>query len=147
LAFAKIYNLSHLTEFAQKGTFEAKQVYRTRFSVVDVKCPKDLISAVKVVNIKTGAFKDATAKSTTAKGKEKLVFVVEFFVKDYTNILTNSFVKIVLAFDDNHKFFPNIKPADILKKAETRKAVQASLEILKKFNVWVEAAVTFNKDR
>jgi hypothetical protein len=111
-----------------------------------VNTPKDLASAVKVMNLKTGNFKDATAKTSLQKGKEKFVFLTEFLVKDYTNFMKNSFIKVVLALDSNHKFFPNLTPEDILKKAKARTAVAASLDILQKFNVWIEASVRMNSD-
>ena len=71
---------------------------------------------VKVLNLKTGTVKNATPKSSVQKGKEKFVFMCEMFVKDYSNLLSNQFVKVTLALDEDHEFFPGITPADILKK-------------------------------
>jgi hypothetical protein len=84
--------------------------------VAAVKCEKDLASMVKVLNLKTGTVKNATPKSSVQKGKEKFVFMCEMFVKDYSNLLSNQFVKVTLALDEDHEFFPGITPADILKK-------------------------------
>ena len=116
-------------------------MFKTRFSVVKVIAPKDLTSAVKIMNLKTGQYKDANPKSTLQKGKEKFVFLTEFLVKDFTNFYKNSFVRIILALHEEHSFFPNIKPEDILKKAKARTAVQNCFELIQKFNVWIEATV------
>lgn len=121
-------------------------MFRTRFSIAAVKVDKDLTSSVKVLNLKTGETKPATSKTTVQKGKEKLIFMCEFFVKDFSNLLSNQFVRVQLAMDDTFNFFPGIGPADILKKKKAYEEVLSVFSLLEKFNVWLEASVVIAAD-
>ena len=96
--------------------------------------------------MKTGAIKNATPKQSVQKGKEKFVFMCEMFVKDYSNLLSNQFVRVTLAFDDEHEFFPGVTPADILKKKKAQEEVRGAFQCLERFNVWVEATVNIAED-
>ena len=106
----------------------------------------ELANSVKVLNIKTGELKNATSKTTLAKGKEKFVFACELYVKDYSNLLSNQFVRVTLVIDDQHDFFHGIGPVDILKKKKAQDEVRAAFTTLERFNVWVEATVRIAHD-
>ena len=87
LKWANITPLKLLS--AESKAIDATKPHRVRFSVAGVHIPADVSQLVKVFDSKTGATSDANAK-TVLKGKDqKLIIAVQFFVKDYSNFLTN----------------------------------------------------------
>jgi len=58
------------------------------------------------------------------------------FVKDHSNFLSNKFARVSLI--DNGKFFQGITPQELLTK---KKSIAENLELLKRFNVWLECGV------
>ena len=64
------------------------------------------------------------------------------FVKDRSNFLTNKFAKVTLV--DNGKFFLGVTPNEILTK---KKSIVETLDMLKRFNVWLECSVQLKGDQ
>ena len=104
---------------------------------------------VKVYNDKTNETRDADDKVKLNKN-EKLVFYIQFYVKDYSNLTSNQFVRVVLCESGTEKgvpsFFRGIKPEDVLRKKDAQEKVKGALNNLLKFNVWCEAGVHITDD-
>lgn len=83
------------------------------------------------------------------KKDERYVLYLQLYVQDYSNFLSNQFVRILVcdAYEKkNTGFFRGIKPEDILKKKEVQEKVKDTLKNLLKFNVWVEAAIEITEN-
>jgi len=64
-----------------------------------------------------------------------LVVRLQFLVKDYSGLSSNMFHRLNLV---DHGSFFNLQPKDVL--ADNKKLV-AKVQMLERFNVWLEAAV------
>jgi hypothetical protein len=56
---------------------------------------KNVTNIVKVHNMKTNTTKEASAK-VALKKEEKLTFFLQMYVHDYSNTLSNQFVRVIL---------------------------------------------------
>lgn len=150
LAWKPVSYLSRLNEEAKR--VESEQIHRVRVNVIGFKMPSSSADAIKdcvrIYDPKAGKSRAADAKSTL-KGKEQFVFSLAAYVKDFSNLHSNevSVMHIVdHGTDKDSCFFPGITPQDLVKnKAAQVKAMQA-LDLLKRFNVWLEATVSVNTD-
>lgn len=72
------------------------------------------------MKIYSGKKNEAREAKGAKKADEEYITYMQFYVKDYSNYLSNSFVKVVLCDKENNKggFFRNIKATDILKKKD-----------------------------
>jgi hypothetical protein len=115
--------------------------------------PKDISKCVKFYDSKKNEVKDATSK-TTIKGKnDSLVLELPLLVKDQSTMMTNAFTRVHLVVQQTgdqkgsfNGFFKDVSPMDILKSKDAQKRVQTTLDLLQKFNVWLEATVKINQD-
>ena len=87
-AHQPIKNLEQLLE--EENRKAEKPIYRTRFCVEGVfpgsDDPKNL---VKIYNKKTGESRAVTGKGPALKDKEKYMYHIQLYVKDYSNQLSN----------------------------------------------------------
>jgi hypothetical protein len=95
---------------------------RTRFCVEGMKPDltsknADIASLVKIHNFKKNETRDAKG---ALKKDEEYVFLMQLYTKDYSNFLSNSFVRLLLCDRESSKtsFFKGIKPSDLLKKKD-----------------------------
>jgi hypothetical protein len=97
-------------------------VFKTRFCVEGA-IPDNAEKSVKIYNTKKNEFKDA--KGTLKKGEEEYITYMQFYVKDFSNYLSNSFAKVILCDRETKKsgFFRNIKPLDIIKRKDAKDKV------------------------
>ena len=104
--------------------------------------PENVTDIVKVYNQKTNQTKEASAKYVL-KPNERFVYYIQMYVKDYSNLTSNQFVRMVLCEEETKGagFFRGIKPEDLLKKKDAQEKIKGALSNLLKFNVWLEAGV------
>lgn len=118
-AHLPIKNLEQLLE--EDNRTAETPIYRTRFCVEGVypgsDDPKNL---VKIYNKKTGETRAPPAKPIALKDKEKYMFHIQLYVKDYSNALSNQFVRVFICEEAGKAggFFRNIKPEDVLTKKD-----------------------------
>lgn len=74
-------------------------------------------------NMKKNEVKDV--KGVPKKGEEEYINYMQFYAKDYSNALSNSFVRMILCDRESNKgsFIRNIKPSDIIKKKDAKERV------------------------
>lgn len=77
----------------------------------------DITSLVKIHNFKKNETREAKG---SLKKDEEYIFMIQLYTKDYSNFLSNSFVRLILSDRESSKtnFFKGIKPSDILKKKD-----------------------------
>ena len=74
-------------------------------------------------------------------------------MKDHSNFLNNQFNIVHLvdsqaygSKESESGFFPGITPQEILKNKKAQQKVMDTLNLMQKFNVWLEASVSTTKD-
>ena len=112
---------------------DEKETYRVRFSG-SASSSAEFAKCAKVQE-KNGSL--TTVKDGAKKG-QKLVTYIQFLAKDSANFGSNQFSRVHLI--DNGNFFPGITASDLQDKAKNA-SVKEALELLARFNVWVEASV------
>lgn len=101
---------------------------------------------MKIHNFNKNETRDAKG---ALKKDEEYVFLLQFYVKDYSNALTNSFFKVVLCEKESKKggFFKGIKPSDVLKnKNNSQEIVNKAIHELLRFNVWLEGNIEIREE-
>ena len=80
-------------------------------------------NCIKIFNEKKSESKDIPAGKDPKLGQgEKLVYHIQLYVRDYSNMLSNQFVRIFISEkNDKFSFFKNLTPAEVLKKADNQK--------------------------
>ncbi len=125
------------------------KIFRVRFNVIatvptlshEFK-PDQVTSLVRIHNKKTDSYKEAKG---APKKDETLTFDLRLLSQDYSTSFSNQIVKILLHDSgDKSEFFRGVKIDDILKKKDVQEKVWNTIKILQRFNVWVEAIVSFN---
>lgn len=129
-----------------EGCLQKNQTHKVRLSVqalsssIDKLNPKTL---VKIINTKTHEVKDAAKQKGALSKDERYVIHLQLYCQDYSNYLSNQFVKVVVADSEDkaNGLFKGITAEDLLKKKEAQEQVKAALSNLLKFNVWLEGAL------
>lgn len=155
LSLAPITYLSNILKQNQEDSKTAEeQTHRVRMSVSGTQMPKDVKDCVHIYDSKKGVSTKADAKSVLKNKNESFVFSLPLYVKDHSNFLTNQFTIVHLvdtqAFgskeSEGNGFFRGISPQEILKNKKAQQKVIDTINLMQKFNVWVEASVSVQKD-
>lgn len=150
LKYSAITPLSKLIEEAKKPKADPEAIYKVRFFVAAI--PEDASKFVKYYDAKKGESKDATSKTTIKAKHENLILNMPLLVKDQSTMLSNHFHKINVVVQQPGDcksldgFFRDITPEKIIKDKDAQNAVNESLKLLQRFNVWLEATVKVNGD-
>ena len=122
-------------------------------SVCGTQMPKDIKDCVYIYDNKKGVSKKADAKSVLKNKSESFVFALPLYVKDHSNFQTNQMTTVHLVDNQaygsktsKNGFFRDITPEEILKNKKSQQKVMDTLNLMQKFNVWVEASVNVQKD-
>ena len=150
LAWKPVSYLSRLNEEAKR--LDSEQIHRVRVNVVGFNMPSNASDAIKdcvrIFDPKSGKSRSADAKSAL-KGKEQFVFSLPTYVKDFSNLHSNEVTVMHIidhGTDKDSCFFPGTTPQDLVKNKTAQVKAMQALELLKKFNVWLEATVSVNTD-
>lgn len=127
-------------------------IRRVRMSVSGTQMPKDIKDCVYIYDSKKGESRKADAKSTLKNKSESFVFALPLYVKDHSNFLSNQFTTVHIvdtqAFGSKkpNGFFRDYTPEEILKNKKAQQEVMKVIDLMQKFNVWLDASVNVSKD-
>jgi len=70
-----------------------------------------------------------------------VVIEYELYCKDYSNELSNNYVKIICREIGDSKLFPGTTVLDSLNIKEVTEKINKGFELLMKFNIWIDGVV------
>lgn len=121
-------------------------------SVKGVQMPNDIKDCIYIYDSKKRETRKVDAKSILKSKNDSFVFRIPLYVKDHSNFQTNQFTIVHLIDSQKYGsqtesgFFPGITLQDILKNKKAQQKVTDTLNLMQKFNVWLDASVAVSNN-